>query len=309
MEASVTLKKVGKLAGDKTILAGLTFGIEKGSLVAIIGDNDAGKSTLLRVIAGLENPEFGQIFVHGLDSVKRRKEIREYIGYVPLNIDVDPWLTVDQNIRFIGSLYGVPDVEISKRINYYAHHLHITNYLSQLAGDVSSGIAKKAMIIRSLIHDPSIVILDEPTAFMDAQSHRQVWDLLKQLKQQKTIIYVSQILKEVEQAHDRILILDHGKVALDGRLDKLLESTLEFHQFELEFEELSDELYKTLCLIPTVVTPSRINNIFHFYGRSRKVFFQVLDVSKEVIMKDLNIKKLGLEDLMDSEFARKGLDE
>ncbi len=309
MEASVTLKKVGKLAGDKTILAGLTFGVEKGSLVAIIGDNDAGKSTLLRVVAGLENPEFGQIFIHGLDSVKRRKEIREYIGYVPLNIDVDPWLTIDQNIRFIGSLYGVTDEEITKRINYYSHHLQIQDYLDQLAGDVSSGIAKKAMIIRSLIHDPSIVILDEPTAFMDAQSHRQVWDLLKQLKNHKTIIYVSQLLQEVEQAHDRILILDQGKVVLDGRLDKLLESTLEFHQFEVEFEELSEDLYKNLCALPTVVTPSRINNIFHFYGRSRKVFFQVLNLAKDALMIDLNIKKLGLQDLMDSEFARKGLNE
>ncbi len=309
MEASVTLKKVGKLAGDKTILAGLTFGIEKGSIIAIIGDNDAGKSTLLRVLAGFENPEYGQVFIHGLDSVKRRKEIRENIGYVPLIIDLDPWLTLDQNIRFIGALYGVQDTLITQRIHTYAHCLDLSEYLHQQAGDVSSGIAKKAMIVRALVHDPSIVILDEPTAFMDAQSHRQVWELLKQLKSEKTVIYVSQSLQEVEQAHDRILVMDNGKIVLDGNLDKLLESTLEFHQFQIEFEELPDELYKALSSISTVVTPSRMNNIFHFYGRTRKVFFQVMQTAQSAVMKDVNIKKLGLQDLMDSEFARKGLDE
>ena len=100
---------------------------------------------------------------------------------------------------------------------------------------------------------------------MDAQSSRQTWDLLKGLRKAKTIIYVSQTLSEIEQAHDRILVLNKGKVILDGSLDKLLESTLEFHQFQIEFEELPEELYQKLSTIPTVVTPSRMNNIFYFY--------------------------------------------
>ena len=105
MEASITLKKVGKLVGNKTILASLTFGIEKGSLVAIIGDNEAGKSMLLRVIAGIEYQEYGQIFINGLDSQKRRNEAMLSIGFVPHELDLDPWLTLEENIRFIGMLY------------------------------------------------------------------------------------------------------------------------------------------------------------------------------------------------------------
>ena len=91
MEASITLKKVGKLINDKTILAGLTFGIEKGSLVAIIGDNEAGKSMLLRVISCLEYQEYGQVFINGLDSKKRRIEILPKISYVSHELDLDPW--------------------------------------------------------------------------------------------------------------------------------------------------------------------------------------------------------------------------
>ncbi len=309
MEASITLKKVGKLSGDKTILAGLTFGVEKGTMVAIIGDNDAGKSTLLRVMAGFENPEFGSVFIHGLDSKKRRQEIRGMVGYVPLKSDLDPWLTLDKNIRTIGFLYGMSDELISKRIKKLNTTLDMDDFMDIPAGELSPGLQKKAMVLRGLIHDPSICILDEPTAFMDATSNRQTWDLLNSLKKTKTIIYVSHVLPEVELSHDRIILLHHGKVILDGSLDKLLESTLEFHQFQVEFEELSDETYKTLKQVPGIVTPSRMNNIFYFYGRSRSIFFKVMETARELTMNDLSMKKLGLQDLLDSKFARKGLDE
>ena len=118
MESSITLKKVGKLVSDKTILASLTFGVERGSLVAIIGDNEAGKSMLLKVIAGVEYQEFGQVFINGLDSQKRRLETLSSIGFVPHEIDLDPWLTLEENIRFMGMMYQV-DIEIVNTILNY----------------------------------------------------------------------------------------------------------------------------------------------------------------------------------------------
>ncbi|MFQ6606354.1 MAG: ABC transporter ATP-binding protein [Fidelibacterota bacterium] len=308
MEASVTLKKVGKLVGGKTILAGLTFGIEKGSLVAIVGDNDAGKSTLLKVLAGVAPAEYGAVYIHGLDMVRRRRETQRQIGYVPHEVDFDPWLTIEQNIHFIGALYGVQSEQRNRRIERYSNHFQLYEYLPEKASGVSLGILKKAMIVRALVHDPSVLILDEPTAFMDAQSRRLTWDLLHQLKGEKTIIYVSQSLPEVEQANDRIIVLHEGRILLDGSLDRLLESTLEYHEFQIEFETLTEELFKELSDITTVVNPSRIGNAFHFYGRSRQVFFQVLNQASKAVMTDLSIHKLSLKDLMDSDFARKGLE-
>ena len=176
------------------------------------------------------------------------------------------------------------------------------------ASKVSYGIQKRAMLVRALMHDPEILILDEPTGFMDAPSVRLTWDLLKKIKGDKSIIYVSNALPEVEQAHDRILVFKNGKIIMDGSLDKLLESTLDYHQFQIEFDNLSDELYKTLSNVATVVSPSRIENIFHVYGRERSVFFDIIKVACESLMVDLNVKKLGLRDLMDSEFAGGGLD-
>ena len=307
MEASITLKKVGKLVKGKTILASLTFGVERGSIVAIIGDNEAGKSMLLKVISGIEHQEYGQVFINGLDSKKRRIEVMSSIGFVPHEVDLDPWLTVEQNIQFIGLLYGIDTETLNTRMVQLARELHIIPFLKSMVSDISPGIIKKAMVIRSLIHDPNILIMDDPTAFMDAESYRHTWDLLLRLRGEKTILYVSQSLQEVEEAHDRILVLEGGRIILDGSLDKLLGSTFEYHQFQIEFEELSEELYNQLSKLPKVKNVSRIGNSIHFYGKERNVFFDVLNAATNAIMKDISVKKLGLQDLMDAKYAKDGI--
>ena len=129
MEASITLKKVGKLVGDKTILAGLTFGVERGSLVAIVGVNDSGKSSLLKLLSGFENPDYGQVFLHGLDMNKRRNETRKLVGYVPDTTDLDPWLTLRQNILFTANLFHVSPEKAAARILNYTNVLMMTPFL------------------------------------------------------------------------------------------------------------------------------------------------------------------------------------
>ena len=308
MEASITLKKVGKLIGDKTILAGLSFGIERGSLVAVVGLNDSGKSILLKLLSGYENPNYGQVFVQGLDMEKRRNETRKLIGYVSYENDLDPWLTLKQNISFNANLYSVENRIFKERLKKYSSALNLDPFLNEYAFRVSGGVQKKAMLVRGLIHDPDILVVDEPTGYMDAESIRLTWDLIKELKGEKSIIYVSNSLTEIEQAHDRILVFHEGRIIMDGHLDKLLESTLDYHQFQIEFDDLTDELYKTLKNIPTIVSPNRLDNTFHFYGRTRTVFFDAIRAATDQMMIDLEVKKLGLRDLLDSEFAGRGLD-
>ena len=308
MEASVALKKVGKLSGEKTVLADLTFGVEKGSLTAIIGANDSGKSTLMNVMAGIEIPNYGAVYIDGLDLTKRRAEIRKEIGFIPMEVDLELGMTLEENIHFIASLYSLDNNTIQNRLKYFSEKLNIEENLQDYPGNVSTGIQKKTMFLRVLVLDSSVIFLDEPTAFMDPESARQTWAILKDLQPEKTIVYTSQNLKEVEQNHDRILVLDSGKIVLDGHLDKLLESTVEYHQFQLELDNMTDELYKKIEKIPTVVTPKKHGNVILFYGRSKSVFFQVLEKIDLQLVKDLEIKKLGLDDLLNSQLIRKGLD-
>jgi len=229
------------------------------------------------------------------------------IGFVPHEIDLDPWLTLEQNIRFMGMLYSIDVETVNTRMVQLARELHIIPYLKRMVQDISPGIVKKGMVLRALIHDPEILIMDEPTAFMDAESYRHTWDLLLRFKGVKTIVYVSQSLQEVEAAHDRILVLEDGRIALDGSLDKLLGSTFEFHQFQIEFEELPENLFQQLSKLPKVKNPSRIGNSIHFYGRERNIFFEVLNAATSAVMKDISVKKLGLQDLMDAKFAKDGI--
>ena len=308
MEASVALKKVGKLAGEKTVLADLTFGIEKGSMTAIIGANDAGKSTLMNVMAGIEIPNYGTVYIDGLDLTKRRAEIRKEIGFIPMQVDLESGMTLEENIHFIASLYSLNKNTIQNRLQHFSEELNIEDSLQDYPGNVSTGIQKKFMLLRVLVLDSSVIFLDEPTAFMDPESARQIRAIFKGLQPEKTIVYTSQNLKEVEQNHDRILVLDEGKIVLDGHLDKLLESTVEYHQFRLELEDMTDGLYDQIGKIPTVVRPNKHGNVILFYGRSKSVFFQVLEKIDLQLVKDLEIKKLGLDDLLDSQLIRKGLD-
>ena len=303
MEASITLKKVGKLIDDKTILAGLSFGIEIGSLVAIVGLNESGKSILLKLLSGYEDPDYGQVFIQGLDMQKRRNDTRGSIGYVSYTSDLDPSLTIEQNIKFNANLYSVNDDLYIQRMEKYSVALNLQAFLNTLSYKVSGGIQKKAMLVKALIHNPDILILDEPTGFMDAESTRMTWDLIKELKGGKSIIYVSNSISEIEQAHDRILVFNEGKIIMDGHLDKLLENTTEYHQFQIEFEKLNDATFEKLTKIPTVVSPSRIDNVFYFYGRTRSVFFDVINKASDSNLIDLEVKKLGLRDLLDSEFS------
>ena len=185
MEASITLKKVGKKIEDKTIVAGLTFGIERGTLVAIIGANDTGKSTLLKLLSGTEKPDYGSIFIHGLDMQKRKRKTKKLVGFVPHETDLDPWLTLEQNIRFSSILYNVPELDYRNRLKSFTQTLAIEEFLYEISSNVSYGIQKRAMLVRALIHNPEILVLDEPTGFMDAPSSRLTWDLLKKIKGEK----------------------------------------------------------------------------------------------------------------------------
>ncbi len=308
MEASVALKKVGKLAGEKTVLADLTFGIEKGSLTAIIGANDAGKSTLMNVMAGIKIPNYGEVYIDGLDLTKRRAEIRKEIGFIPMQVDLESGMTVEENIQFIASLYSIDKTTIHSRLHHFSEELKLADVLHEYPEHISTGIQKKVMLLRVLVMDSSIIFLDEPTSFMAPDSARQIWTILKRLQPEKTIVYTSQNLKEVEQNHDRILVLHEGKIVLDGHLDTLLEFTVEYHQFRLELEDITDELFDQIEKIPTVVTPTKHGNMILFYGHSKSVFFQVLEKINLQLVKDLEIKKLGLDDLLDSQLVQKGSD-
>jgi len=297
MEASVSLKKIGKTINKKSILAGLSFGIERGSIMSIVGPNDSGKSLLLKMISGETKPEFGSIFINGKDIQLREKEISSQIGYMPQYINFDYNLTILENFQFHGRIYGMNSKQIVERIIFLSEKIELNHILNQFPGDLSYGFKRKAMFLRSLLHDPSILLLDEPTLSLDLKSQYRFWKLINELKGDKTIIYTTQSIKESENIYERIIFLSGGKIVLDGNYDQLINKTADFHKFVITFEILDDKLYNKLLSISSVIDPKKNLNKFEFYGKTKKTLFDVLrKVIKENLL-DCEISKVGLDTL------------
>ena len=302
----IETKNLSKMYGPHLALDGLNLQIPRGA-VGVLGPNGAGKSTLFKCILGLIQITSGSGQVLGFDIQKEGEKIRSKIGYMPEYDALDPGLSAIDQVRYAGEILGMNTDVATQRAHEVLEYVGLKDQRYRKIDTFSTGMKQATKLACALIHDPEILIMDHPTAFMDAESYRHCWDLLLRFRGEKTILYVSQTLQEVEAAHDRILVLEDGRIALDGSLDKLLGSTFEFHQFQIEFEELSEDLFQKLSKLPKVKNPSRIGNSIHFYGRERNVFFEVLNAATSAIMNDISVKKLGLQDLMDAKFAKDGI--
>ena len=170
MEASVSLKKIGKNIEKESILAGLSFGIERGSITSILGPNDSGKSLLLNMIAGGLSPDFGSIYINGNNIVNREKKIFSKIGYMPQYINLDENLNILENFQFHARLYEMNQKLIVERISFLSEQFRIDKLLYKFPKELSFGFLRKIMFVRTLLHDPSIILLDEPLISLDLKS-------------------------------------------------------------------------------------------------------------------------------------------
>ena len=178
MEASITFKAVGKTIGNKTLLADLSFGIEKGSTFVIIGENGSGKSIILKLLVGLIQKDTGSVYIHGQDIGTRSLETRSICGYMPQTINLDEDLSVFDNISIHGQLHGLTHTEANKNTLYWADLLNFSELLNQYPSKLAYGLQKKILFARTLVHDPQVLLLDEPTTGMDPHSRSTVWNIL-----------------------------------------------------------------------------------------------------------------------------------
>ena len=308
MEASITFKKVSQLKDGQTVLAGLSFGIERNSTVAIIGDNDdSGLTEFLRIIAGLSDPNYGSLYIHGLDSVKRRLEIRNLIGYVPFENDMDQWLTAEQNISFINSFYNVDNKILKEKYHYYMNALELKDKLNIDVNKLSPGALKKLTLLRELSRDPKILVLDHPTAFMNAKDRSLTWDLLRSLQNKLTMIYSSSSLNIIERFHDRILVFHNSKIDLDSNLDNMLKNWMGNYQFTIQFENFLAPLFNKIEEVQDIISPIKQDNTLIFNANSRSILLRVMKLLVGVTITDINIKRFHLRDLLAARYVREGI--
>ena len=298
MEASITFKAVGKTIGNQILLADLSFGVEKGSTFVLIGENGSGKSIILKLLVGLIEKDTGSIYIQGQDISTRSSETRSICGYMSQTINLDDELTVMENLSIYGQLHGLTSNQARKNTLHWADILEFTQFLNQYPDKLSYGFKRKVLFSRALIHDPEVLLLDEPTTGMDPHSRSSVWNILDKLHKSKTIIFATQNFREAERYADRIAILHDGNIKMDGSLERLIETTHGLTRYRMVFAEAPPEEFMVqLEQYPRVRRPNLKGVELEFYSRERKQFFKVLKLALDYSLSDLDTSICSLLDL------------
>ena len=193
------------------------FKIEKGKVASILGPNGCGKTTTLRMIAGMLTPTRGTAFVDGIDVRKDKHSVKAKIGYMTNNTSLYDRLNVIETIKFFAELNQIPKDVFEPRANKLFEQLDMKDYLTKRIADLSTGMKQKTSIVRTLIHNPDLVILDEPTTGVDVTGQSVIVDLIRTIKESgKTLIFSTHQLNEVRDIADHIIVLKSGEKVFDG---------------------------------------------------------------------------------------------
>ncbi len=223
----IQIQEVTKQFKDKkkyvTALKHISFDVNKGEVVGLLGENGAGKTTLLRSIATLLTPTEGKVLVDGYDTVKNPEEIKKNIGVLfGGETGLYERLTARENLEYFASLYGLGKHETKVRIDELAKMFGMRDYLDRKVGGFSKGMRQKVAIARTLIHNPEIILFDEPTTGLDITSSNVFRQLVHQLKrEEKTIVFSSHIMEEVSMLCDSVAMMHKGELVYHGNLEAL----------------------------------------------------------------------------------------
>lgn len=216
------LEDISKKFGKKKILENINLSIPKGKIFAIVGPSGVGKTTLFRIIATFYKPSSGKIYLQWERLKKLDDKVKLRIGFSAQHGSFYPNLTVDENIRYFGSLYGFNKAIIEKNAYPLLKELELLDYRKTIVGNLSKGIQKRLDIICALVHDPEIVILDEPMEDLDPYLRKKVCNIIKKLKKKgKSIIICSHFFKELEDICDEIVMIFEGKIMVHSSIEKI----------------------------------------------------------------------------------------
>lgn len=236
MMLAIETKKLTKKFKEKIAVDGIELKINKGELFALLGTNGAGKTTTIKMLSTLILPTNGEIKINGLDIIKDRQKIKEILNVSPQETAIAPNLSVKENLEFMAGVYQIPKMQ--EKINELVKLFKLEEVLKQKAKTLSGGWQRKVSIAISLINEPEILFLDEPTLGLDVIARKELWKIIENLKGKITIILTTHYMEEAQELSDRIGIMAKGKLIDVGTAKELMEKS-ETDNFEDAFVKIA----------------------------------------------------------------------
>lgn len=241
------LKEIAKKYGTRTVLQSISFSIYEGEIISLLGVNGAGKTTLFSLIASLRPPTSGSLLFKNKSIYDDILAYRNALGFCPQKPNFEKALSVEENLIFAGLYFGLSHAIVKERVQQMLHRFGLTRFRTQSPDVLSGGYKQRLLIARALMHNPKLLVLDEPTVAMDQHIRRQLWDHIKALKKDGvTIILTTHYLDEAEYLSDRICILDKGRIRFFDTVENLKQAhglpTLEKIFIKLVAEDTSEEI-------------------------------------------------------------------
>jgi len=291
-EVLVSLENVTKYYGDRLAVDNISFDVGKGEILGFLGPNGAGKTTTMRMITGYMPPTSGKITIIGINMQENPVEAKKHIGYLPENPPVYGEMTVISYLKFVARLKRVNRKKINERIEFVLQKCGLENVKNRIIGNLSRGYRQRVGIAQAIVHDPEIIIFDEPTVGLDPQQVVEIRNLIKEISNQKTVILSTHILSEVTKICDRVIIISQGKLVFGKYLDEIGDETTEEKKIRLVIDD-REEIKKAadmISQIPSVikVTVSDSN---------------LLVISKDDIRKKL-VQKLSESNILPTEIYK-----
>ena len=235
---SISVTNLSKHYGAQKAVNNISFTINKGEIVGFLGPNGAGKSTTMKMITGYLAADAGQITVCGIVADEQNTETKKKIGYLPEANPLYMEMYVREYLAFIAGVHKIADAK--KRVEEVIVTVGLSPESHKKIGQLSKGYKQRVGLAAALVHNPEVLILDEPTSGLDPNQIVEIREVIKKLGQDKTVLFSSHIMQEVEAICDRVIIIDNGKIVTDKKLDKLVSEEKE-QIIEVEFDKKIDE--------------------------------------------------------------------
>ncbi len=225
---------------DDFSVSNLSLDVNRNEIFGLLGPNGAGKTTLISMLCGLVKPTEGTFTIEGFSYEKNAMDIKRMIGVVPQEYALYPTLTAKENLVYFGSMFGIKGKELKTKVNVALERLGLDKFADKQIHTFSGGMKRRINIIAGILHEPSILFLDEPTVGVDVQSKNVIIEYLKELNQKgTTIVYTSHHLSEAQDFCTQITIMDKGRILTSGTPDKLIETVPNAHNLEDVFVSLT----------------------------------------------------------------------